>query len=102
MLSREEYERVIESFLMELQATYADLGDQDVHQRPTFVQELHEAKVLLCNPESSDSDIVGYAFGVVDEFVHAAWTEVMHEAYALYVDLSGNQSHRHPQHESKG
>ncbi|MDP9311759.1 MAG: hypothetical protein M3R24_12910 [Chloroflexota bacterium] len=91
MISRDEYERVIESFMMEMQAMCAGLRASDLQQLPRFVQELQEAKLLLCNPTPADEDLVGYAFGILDEFVHAAWTTVMQDSYALYVALSGDK-----------
>ncbi len=92
MISRDEYERVIESFMMEMQATCAGLRAHDIHRLPEFVQELHETKSRLCHPASADEDIVGFAFGILDEFVHAAWTTVMDDSYALYVALSGDNA----------
>ena len=37
------------------------------------------------------------SFGVVDEFVQANREEVIRESYALYVDMNGGRSLRHPE-----
>jgi hypothetical protein len=96
LVTRVEYERVVESLLNELSFIVAGLTQDDLHALPKFTQELRETRVVLDNTAIADAHLVGVSFGVVDEFVHAAWDTVMSEAYALYVDMSGGESHRHP------
>jgi hypothetical protein len=97
MISREEYERAVDTFLMELHATCVALEDQHIDRMSQdFKVELQDAIEGLRDPGSTASDIVARSFGVMDEFVHTIWDELMIEGYALYMDMSGGQSHRHP------
>lgn len=97
MIDREEYERVVESFLMELQFACASLTDTKLEILPHFVSELQESIAALRDPSRTNADIVGFSFGIIDEFVLATWPTIITEAYALYTDFSGGKSHRHPE-----
>jgi hypothetical protein len=96
MVNREEYERVVDSFLMELRGICSAINKADLNRLPGFAKELRESIAMLCDPSTADEDVVGLAFGIVDVFMQAEWADIMEECYALYVDMSGGKSHRHP------
>ena len=92
MVDQDEYKRVIDSFMSELMGTCAALTDDKLDGMPSFKKELAESIQGLRDPNTSPSDIVGLSFGVVDEFVHAAWEYVLRDCYALYAASSRGRS----------
>ena len=96
MISREEYEGVIDSFLMELQGFFGALSEAELERLFASSEELREAVLVLRDGTGTDDELLGAAYGSVDEFIHAVWHQLIAESYALYVDLSGGKSHRHP------
>ena len=97
MVSREEYARVIESFMMEMPGLCMTHNEAALRRLPALGPELDEYLAQLRDPSLSADKVLATAFGFVDEFVGAAWDEVITESYALYVDLAGGRSHQHPE-----
>ncbi len=88
MVTEKEYKRIIESFLWELQSTIAALSSEDLNNLPDFVKEIQEIVISLRDTSTPAEDLVGHAFGIVDEFVRADWDSIMSDSYSLYVDLA--------------
>ena len=94
MISREDFDRAVDSFLNELQATAEGLAPGSLSAR--LESELADRFAILGDPSISGAEKVATAVSIVREYVDATWPELLHESYALYVDLSGGRSHRHP------
>ena len=86
MVTEKEYKKIIESFLWELQSTIAALSSEDLNNLPDFVKEFQEIVSGLRDSSTPSEDLVGHAFGIVDEFVHANWDSIMRDGYSLYAD----------------
>ena len=93
MISREDFDRAVESFLKELQATSEGLAAGSLEVG--LESELADRLAILGDPSISGAEKVATAVSIVREYVDATWPELLHESYALYVDLSGGRSHRH-------
>lgn len=100
MITRDEYARAIDSFLMELHGSVAALTEADIQRMPAFLAELQESIQYFRNPSTTLENVVGFSFGVIDEYVRATWAEAIDESYALFVDMSGGKSHRHLDYQS--
>jgi hypothetical protein len=85
MVGQDEYKKVIDSFMSELMGTCAALTNDKLDGMPEFRKELAESIRGLRDPNTSPAAVVGLSFGVVDEFVHAAWENVLKDCYDLYV-----------------
>ena len=96
MVSRDEYARIIESFLMEMSGHVHTYSEAALRALPEFGAELDEHVRILRDPATQAADAVPLAFGLVDEFVEATWDDTITECYALYVDMSGGRSQHHP------
>jgi hypothetical protein len=96
MLSQADFESVIESFMMELSGICAAKSEVELRALPGFLNELQESADLMREAVGTPVRLLPLSFGVVDEFVQANRAEVIRECYALYVDMNGGQSHRHP------
>jgi hypothetical protein len=95
MISQTEYEKVIESFMMEMEAIVV-VQSAKLSLSPESVKMLDEHFVKLRDSKTPSKEILAAAFALVDEFVETNHADVFKEAYALYVDMSGGKSHRHP------
>ena len=96
MVSREEYARIIESFLIEMTGHVHTYSDAALRALPDFGAELDEHVRLLRDPATQATDAVPMAMGLVDEFVRATWDDTISECYGLYVDMSRGRSQHHP------
>ena len=92
MVSRDEYARIIESFMMEMPGLCMTHNEAALRQLPPLSEELDAYITQLRDPSRSPDQVLATAFGFVDEFVGAAWQDVIAESYALYVDLSRARS----------
>ena len=86
MISRQEFGRVVESFMGELGAICGSQSSADLDQLPGFDKEFREASEILRNPLTDRSVVLTTAFGLIDDFVDVAKHRVLDEAYAFYVD----------------
>jgi hypothetical protein len=95
MISQTEHEKVIESFMMEMEAIVA-VQSAKLSRSPESTKMLYEHFVELRDSKTPSDEILATAFALIDEFVETNRADVIKEAYALYVDMSGSKSHRHP------
>ncbi len=72
MISREEFEKTIYSFLEEARF------------------------IVAVEAEKPNGESLQLAFNRFDNFVETHWNEAITESYYLYMDLSGGKSPRHP------
>jgi len=94
MISREDHESAIEGFMMEMSAICSAQRSTTLKSLPGFLDEVKEHVEL--SRDATPEETLAMSFGLVDEFVKASWDSAMREAYALYVDMNGGRSHRHP------
>ncbi|HJR36677.1 MAG TPA: hypothetical protein VJ817_17105 [Gemmatimonadales bacterium] len=96
MVSQAEYEAVIEAFMMEMSAICIAKSEADLRAIPGFLEEVAESAALMRQALDSPAELLPLSFGVIDEFVSSNHAEVIRECYALYMDMQGGASHRHP------
>ncbi len=96
MRSREEFARAIDAFLFKMIFLTSVETGKSLDALPGFSEELAGVLESFRRPGAHPEDVLGTALGLVDEYVHARWEEVMEEAYALYTDMAGGRSRRHP------
>jgi hypothetical protein len=95
MIDQKEYEKAVETFMMEMEAIVA-VQSAKLSRSPELAKTLGEHFATLRDSKTPNDEIFASAFALIDEFVEANRTEVIKEAYALYVDMSGGKSRRHP------
>jgi hypothetical protein len=71
MISREEYERVISDFIVELNHIILHTRAEDIRSLPQFEDEMGAYLADLRDPTQEPYQVLYSAFGLVDEFVHA-------------------------------
>ena len=86
MISQAEFERIVESYLWELQSNSAVLTGEKVLSNPQIMDEINELKLAFQAEEISYARIVSFAFGLVDEITSEVWSVLMNDAYQLYLD----------------
>jgi hypothetical protein len=91
MVSRDEFARVIESFMKEMPGLVITT-EPVLRKLPRLGPELDEYIAGLRDPTRSADEVLGTAFGLVDEFVRDTWEHVIDESYRLYADLRGHSS----------
>jgi hypothetical protein len=101
MLSLEEYQKAIDSFMMEMQGTCNAVTADQLRQLPKLAVEIEEFKRAIQVPATQNETLIGLAFGLFDEFVHATQVESIRECYYLYIDAVGGKSPRHPDNLSR-
>ena len=101
MINFEEYQKVIDTFMMEMQGTCFTVTADQLQQLPNFAIEIEEFKRATQDPAIQNETLVGLAFGLFDEFVHATQVESIRECYNLYVDTVGGKSPQHPDNLSR-
>ncbi len=97
MLSLEEYQTVIDTFMMEMQGTCDAVTAVQLQQLPKLGSEIEEFKRVVNEPSVSNESLIGLAFGLFDEFVHATYNSSIHECYDLYLDTVERKSQQHQQ-----
>ena len=63
MVSRADYEAVIDSFLMDMSAICGSPSEARLRELPGFAGELAEATALLRDPATPAAEILGLALG---------------------------------------
>jgi hypothetical protein len=84
VLSREEHERVIKSFLVELNRLCLDASEKDLRALPRLNPEIDGHLEGLRDPEDDASQALRTAFAYVDEYVGADWDRVASAGCAAY------------------
>jgi len=85
VLDRDEYESVIQMFLVELNELCADASEPKLREMPRFEQVLGEYLLELRDPANDPAQVLWLAFGYLDEYVHADWQKVISAAYEAYI-----------------
>jgi hypothetical protein len=96
MLSLEDYQKVIDTFMMEMQSTCNTITADQLRQLPDLIAEVENFKRAIQDSAIQNETLIGLAFGLFDEFVHATWNEATLESYHLYADMSGEGSPHYP------
>ena len=91
MVSRDEYQRVIESFLMEMPGLVITT-EPALRKLPKLGSELDEYVGALRDTEASPEELLRTALGLIDEFVRDTRDSTIDECYRLYSDLSRGRS----------
>ena len=91
MVSRDEYQRIIESFMMEMPGMVIT-SETSIRKLPRLGPELDHYLASLRDPAASPEDVLRTAFGLIDEFVADRWDDVIDASYQLYSDLRRGQS----------
>jgi len=91
MVSRDDFERVIDSFLLDLRGVCAGKSLRELQAIPDFYKEYQESVALLKHEHTSGSDYLPLAFGMIDEFVRASWQEVVEGGYRHYRAVAGSR-----------
>jgi hypothetical protein len=86
-MTRDEYEKIISSYLMELQGIIAALRDDHLLDSLELIAEIEEFKKRMGDPKISDADFVGFCFGIVDQYIHDFWKDTISDGFDLYRDL---------------
>jgi hypothetical protein len=89
MMSRDEFARATESFLGELSAIAVSKSADDLRHLLGFDAELRQAREILQDKRTPANVVVSTAVGLVDEFTHKSWDEIIDRAYAFYIDQLG-------------
>jgi hypothetical protein len=84
VLSREEYERIIKSFLVELNHLCLDASEKDLRALPRLNPEIDGYLEGLRDPEDDAGQALCTAFAYVDDYVGADWDRVASAGYAAY------------------
>ena len=84
MVTRAEYERILESFLGELSAICASLRLEDVRKLQGMSDEVVAAREILTDPKTTDNVLLSTAVGLIDEYVSRDRARVLAESYAFY------------------
>jgi hypothetical protein len=84
MISREEYERLITNFIVEVNHILLHTREEDLLKLPTFHKAMGSYLDDLRNPTRDPSQALYSAFGLVDEFVHADFSRVLALTYEAH------------------
>jgi hypothetical protein len=84
MLSREEYERVITTFLVELSRLCLDASEEDLRALPRLAGEIDDYLESFRDPENHAGQVLRTAFAYVDEYIGAEWDRVASAGYSAY------------------
>jgi hypothetical protein len=84
MLDREEYERVIKTFLVELNHLCLDASEDDLRALPRLNIEIDGRLKDLRDLENDAGQVIYYAFAYLDEYIGADWDRVASAGYKAY------------------
>src|SRR4051812_46886405 len=84
MLSREDYERVIKVFLVELNRLCLDASEDDLRALPRLNPDIDGYLKELRDPENDSAQALRYAFAFLDEYIGADWDRVASAGYVAY------------------
>lgn len=97
MLSFEEYQKAIDTFMWEMQATCSAVTAEQLQQLPELISDLEEFKRALTELSINNEALIGLAFGLFDKFVHITKDKSIRDCYELYVDMHRGKSTRLPE-----
>ncbi len=81
MLSREEYERVVQVFLVELNHLCLDASNQALRALPRLSPEIDSYLDELRDAANDPGQALRYAFAYLDEYIYADWDRVALAGY---------------------
>lgn len=90
MMSRDDFATAIDSFLGEMSAMCAAQTPADLRHLLGFDREVQETREALRDASATSASILMAACGLVDEFAHRTWDEVIDKSYAFYIDKSSS------------
>ena len=85
-MTQEEYEKAIESFLWELQGSISVIKREQLQNSLELISEIEEFKKGMIDPKISDANLIGYCFGIIDEYIDHFWKETISDGFNLYKD----------------
>ena len=85
MLSREEYERVVQTFLVELNHLCLNATEVELRALPRLAPEIDAYLADLRDPERDAAQELYSAFAYVDEYIGADWPKVAQAGYEAYL-----------------
>ena len=77
-MTKDEYARAIESFIMEMTAVVE--GERDPKRIPDFAEHANQ----LRSPQTADSELLASAFALFNEYVSEHWSEAIDESFRLF------------------
>ena len=84
MLNREEYERFIKIFLVELNHLCLDASEESLRALPRLRSEIDGCLGDLRDPENDAGRVLYAAFAYLDEYIGADWSRVASAGYEAY------------------
>jgi hypothetical protein len=81
-----EYQHAVDTFFMELVGTMGAMPD-DKSIDGDLLCELNEFRQQLQVDHISDANLIGYCFGILDQYVYSEWKSTTRDGYELYVDM---------------
>jgi hypothetical protein len=96
LITSSDYANALDAFVMEMSGVIVAKAESTLAASSELRSEFLESLELLRDPRTTPEAALALAWGMVDEFVHAQWDHVIAESYALYLDMNGGRSHRHP------
>ena len=84
MISREEHERIISDFIVELNHIILHTRSEDIRALPRFEGEMGTYLADLRDPTQEPHQVLYSAFGLVDEFVHADRERILAATFEAY------------------
>jgi hypothetical protein len=94
MVTREEYERIITKFLVELNHRCLDISEQQLRSLPRFNSEIEHYVAELRDPANDAAQLLRQAFAYVDEYLGADWAQVMKAGYEAQLAAERNEERR--------
>jgi len=86
-MTRDEYEKAIDTYLMELQCNVSVLQDSQLKDSLDLITEIGELRQWMTDARTTNADIVGFCFGIVDEYIHhLCWNATISDGYNFYQD----------------
>ncbi len=86
-MTPDEYEKAIESFLGELQSTMSALKNDRLGNSVDLLADLEELKIRMQEPNITDADLIGFCFGIVDDYLKYFGKEAISNGLNLYQDM---------------
>ena len=84
MLSRQDYERIIEIFFVELNHLCLNASENDLRALPRLATEIDGYLKELRDPENDAGQVLRYAFAYLDEYRGADWNRIVSTGYEAY------------------
>jgi hypothetical protein len=90
MLSRSEFERAVDVFLVELHHHCLDASEADLRALPSFAQEIDECVAELRDPDKDAGQLLYCAFTYLDFYRGADWERLISSTYEAFKLAQGH------------